>query len=413
MMESQSMAKEQLISAVLDAVDGTFRNARKVVVELVESNVALSEKEASAIMASFLMEQSDSICIQNYGEGHGHDFLKAFGAKAPKYSINQLHSHGLGKLFYDKFIRRSSLTVNQTLRGLFCTFFQLQDIETPSAVADPQNQANYLRELKGKISEKRLVVMSGIGVSLGIFYNIKLTWEGLLDAIRVMLNDRVANPIPEEDWVTGCPEEKAKLLDVVVRVHFPHLDYRQFVSVIMRDIVPQPNHPLGAAISNLALPIATTNYDLVLEQSLLRFEKNLSHMPVRFSLLHHYEFVYHVHGVWFDSNSVVLSNDDYERTQYDFEYAIGKLFFDFAGVEHRSLLFIGSKFGMIDSHFSVLYTDPRYAHLRHFALLKRGDFDSLIDNPKFLAAVNAGKLVPIIYGTTNEELTAFLMELIQ
>lgn len=122
--------------------------------------------------------------------------------------------------------------------------------------------------------------------------------------------------------------------------------------------------------------------------------------------------MYHVHGVWFDSDSVILCTDDYTKSQYDFEYTMGKLFFETADAnQHRSLLFLGSKLGMVDEHFCTLYTDPRFNHLRHFALLKEGGLRELLDNPKFLAAVQNDRLIPIVFGEHNDDLGPFLGQL--
>mmetsp|Transcript_21772 Transcript_21772/g.31692 ORF Transcript_21772/g.31692 Transcript_21772/m.31692 type:complete len:415 (-) Transcript_21772:63-1307(-) len=403
-----------LIQAVLNAVDGCYDNSDNAVRNLVRSGVKLTSDEVNAIMASFLMERSDYRCIKAYGEGHGHEFLKQFGAKVPRCSYNQLHSNGLGSYFHKNFIEGNGLVLNQTLYGLFCGLFHLGGVwtTTEAAVAYIMNKQNeYFCKLKEEIRNQRLVVMTGTGVSLGIVNDNKLSWEGLLNAIRTILNSRRYNIIPDDEWL-GRPEDKARKLNDIVNTNFAHLDYRQFVSVIMREIIPPDCSPLALAISNLKLPIATTNYDLILDQCLHRFEQNLSNIAIRFSTQHHPEFVYHVHGVWFDSNSVVLSNDDYERTQYEFEYAIGKLFFDSAGAkQHRSLLFVGSKYGMVDAHFSTLYTDPRFAHLCHFALLKTEDVTHLLDIPEFYNAFCNNRLIPVIYGDRYDLLPYFLQEL--
>lgn len=44
----------------------------------------------------------------------------------------------------------------------------------------------------------------------------------------------------------------------------------------MRDVIPPTKHPLAKAIAELKLPIATTNNDLVLEQTLPDTKKDLN-----------------------------------------------------------------------------------------------------------------------------------------
>ena len=212
-------ARNALIAAVLNAVDGSYTNADKAVRNLVTADVKLTSGEINAIMASFLMEESDARCIKIYGDGHGHEFLKQFGAKVPRYSYNQLHSSCLGKYFYEKCIAGSGVLLHQTLYGLFCALFHVDGAWTSTEAAltfIAQQQDDYVWKLKQHIQNKRLVVMTGIGVSLGLVDDNRLTWNGLLDEIRIMLNTRVTDVIPATAWVGG-PEAKAQLLVSVQR----------------------------------------------------------------------------------------------------------------------------------------------------------------------------------------------------
>jgi hypothetical protein len=407
-----------LVEALVQAVDGSFEKANESVQALVKAKVTLLGDDINAVLAAFLILHDNELCLRVYGQDHGHEYFTKFGAVVPKYSKNQLHAGGLGLNFYYGCCQYFQ-DPDAKLFELFCKFFFIAEgISSATGGFDRimGSQQPWVAQLKGEIFRRRLVVMTGIGVSLGLVNDRKLTWDGLLDAMREMLNQRINNAIPVSQW-TGTPEEKAQLLKDTVSVRIPYLDYRQFVSIIMTEIpYPGPNPERRAnfanSIRNLHLPIATTNYDLLLEQSLRRFDANLSKVPVRMSSAYHHEFVYHVHGVWFDSDSVVLSDLEYEKTQYSFEYAIGKLFFDSTGCDqHRSLLFIGCKDGIVDAHFSTLFVDPRFSHLQHFALLKEEDIRYLIGVPAFNRAVSSGRLVPICYGQHHEELEPFLRSL--
>jgi hypothetical protein len=96
------------------------------------------------------------------------------------------------------------------------------------------------------------VVLTGIGVSLGMVNDMKLTWTGLLDEIRAMIQTRESDILSGNEWI-GSPEEKAQKPDQAVKAKFPHLDYRQYVSVIMRSITsPDHHHRLAVAIQILA-----------------------------------------------------------------------------------------------------------------------------------------------------------------
>lgn len=404
------------VEAVVNAVTGNFRSANSAVVNLKNKGGTLTSAEANAILASFLMEQSDIRCKKLYGKDYGHTYLKSFGAKTPETLINQLHGgDGLAKNFNEWCIEERGVKIDPVLYGLFCARFGLgkavwTNTEAASTYID-QQQADYREQLENAIKEKTLVVMAGIGVSTNIVpKDNRLTWSGLLDAIRTLLADR-RNPvtIPDENWDGKKEEQKAQVLDDAVKEKSAHLDYRQFVSVIMRNVALPDTADFADAIEKLGLPIATTNYDLILDHCLKRFEKNVSEID---NIDNHSDFVYHVHGVWFDSTSVVLSEDDYDNTQVEFLSAMEKLLKgspDIDKVKHRSLLFIGSTKGVVDKHFSALYTDPRFNHLTHFTILRRDTVKQLLDeNPEFLNALKANKLVPIIYGDKYEELQPFI-----
>ena len=91
---------------------------------------------------------------------------------------------------------------------------------------------------------------------------------------------------------------------------------------------------------------------------------------------------------------------------------LSMLLVSFSLTLQESLLFVGSKNGMVDAHFSALYTDPRFAHLCHFALLRTQDVTALMDIPEFYHAVASNKLIPVIYGDDYALLQNFLEQLI-
>lgn len=332
---------KDLVQNVVESVDGNFIEARRRVEAL--SQVTLNVKQIHAIIASFLILHEDARCTLLYGVGHDHAYFRNYGAKIPATEFNQLMSISTSHEFHRNCIARSGL-INQldsTLYGLFVSMFMgngtAAGIATDSVM---ENQLAQSVEFKNLISSKQLVTMAGSGVSRGIIDRIELTWDGLLDAIRDKINGR-ARALLIPAWPLNCTAvEKAQLLDQVVKSHLPYVDYRQFVAVIMKPINPENGHRLAVAISDLNLPIATSNYDAILEQTLNRFEVDLSPANVNFSEDHHHHFVYHVHGVWYNSQSVVLSVDDYTNTLDEFRVSMRKLFSPSQNVT-RSLLFIG------------------------------------------------------------------------
>jgi hypothetical protein len=254
--------------------------------------------------------------------------------------------------------------------------------------------------LRKSIADHELVCMTGIGVSCGIVKDPRLTWGGLLDAMRTLLVGS-CNGDDIKPWVDADTSTKASILEKIVSQS--NLDYRELLSKIMRSIeYPENYHPLAVAISNLGLPIATTNYDIILESSLNRFVANLATSK---DLTRHTDVIYHVHGVWYDTDSVVLSDHDYESTRNSFESNICKLESD----NKRSLLFIGCQDGIIDKHFRLLFNNNcKYTGGKHFALLRGQDCRMLCNSPIFRNAVAAGSLFPVIYGYDYNELPEFI-----
>jgi hypothetical protein len=287
--DSEVIIVQTLVDAVLNSVDINFASASKAVNTLSYENPRLSNAQVNAIIASFLVESDNGMCLRRYGKGR--EFFRKFGAKAPRNPVNQLSGcQGLDQKFFDACIRDHALALDPVLYRLFC-----ESIHQPRSVIKTvwsnqddarryidEEQQEYRQNLKNEIHNKRLVVLTGIGVSLGMVNDKKLTWTGLLDEIRKMIQTRVSDILPGHEWI-GSPEEKAQKLNQAVKAKFPHLDYRQYVSVIMRSIAsPDHHHRLAVAIQNLGLPIATTNYDILLDQALGRFEQNLSDVQIRF-----------------------------------------------------------------------------------------------------------------------------------
>jgi hypothetical protein len=438
---------EKLVDKVIESVNSNKSAVEAAVMaEAAVKNLTLAEApmlllnkfQCEKILASFLIHKSPIQCVNMFGFLQ-KDLLK-FGTVMPQRRINHLQSVQAAQDFYE-FMGDHDLIdqVDCNLLSNFKEHFKVEEGNKVDCIASLKadievNQSDWISELRARIASQSLVCMTGTGVSLGIIKDKRMSWNGLLDDMRMLVgtmrdvnsDDHDERKIQDADtkkaiadisidndkWNDLDPETKAACLQKVVSSELSHLDYRQFISRIARTIDPPANnHVLAVAISGLGLPIGTTNYDLVLETSLGRFERNLTKTSVH-SLRHHSDYVYHVHGVWFDADSVVLSDRDYEATQHVFEYAISKLFFTESGRSHRSLLFIGCKDGMIDDHFKVLFRDdPRFVHLQHFALLRQEDIDSLASSPVFRRAVISRKLIPVCYGTKFDHLAAFISNL--
>jgi hypothetical protein len=405
------VSAESLVSDVVAAMNGTLVVAQRAVKNLILYAAAceVNANQYNKVVASFLILKSQAQCVNAYGKKL--EYFLGFGASIPSRRLNQLQNIGIVREL-SAFLQANKFAIDSALVQLFKEYFNVD------AVADFAswilgNQNKWRQDVLEALREPRLVCMTGTGVSCGIVNDLSVTWTGLLnEMLRKVKHMKGSDTVMPEAWDELDPESKAGILKQIVSTERPHLDYRQFISTIMMRInKPADNHELAMAISVLELPIATTNYDLILESSLGRFELNLTHPEVT-SFCNHSDYVYHVHGVWYDASSVVLSDRDYENSQHAFEYAVGKLFFTECGDNHRSLLFIGCKDGMIDDHFKVLFReDPRFKHLRHFALLRESDIHDLSGNPVFQKAVKSGRLKPLSYGKNYDELSGYIVQL--
>jgi hypothetical protein len=116
--------KKEVID-VLNAVEGTFAEANKNILQLVKTNLDLSKDEVHAIMASFLIEKYDILCKILFGEQYGHAFFKSFGINIPKYSKNQLQHISLGELFYNHYVKNKNIhdQIDPQLHRLFRYYY--------------------------------------------------------------------------------------------------------------------------------------------------------------------------------------------------------------------------------------------------------------------------------------------------
>ena len=211
------------------------------------------------------------------------------------------------------------------------------------------------------------------------------------------------------DW-DSCNDlfEKAELLRKFVSEHLPHLDYRQFVYSLLGSVKPNMDNEIGthksitAAINQWQLPIATTNYDMLLENCLGRVYSKCENV----NLNNADPFVYHIHGLMHDASEIVLQEN---AESYDvFEKGMLELL-DYRNGS-RSIIFIGCQDGAVDHHFSCLFRTDNVSS-QNFILLKQPDHEKLLSKDAYLTAVASSKLCPIIYGAKNEELISFLWKI--
>jgi SIR2-like domain len=174
---------------------------------------------------------------------------------------------------------------------------------------------------------------------------------------------------------------------------------------------PIISYDLIIEVLDLPCPlIATTNYDQLLE----RFDTNFRRetIPTRASDLVSAlrdKGVLHLHGVYTDPSSVILSDSDYKAaiTNKAYRSIIQTIWIT------RSMLFIGCSFdGITDPDFSHLF-DWAYATFgptqhRHYAVVPNA-LATIENNQRFLLGRHRLQLIP--YGCDRSDLPGFVAEL--
>lgn len=169
--------------------------------------------------------------------------------------------------------------------------------------------------------------------------------------------------------------------------------------------VQQPD--LLRAIKQLNLPIATTNYDTLIE-----LETGLSSITWR-DYSHVTQWlrserlgVLHLHGVWDEPSSVILGIRSYEQILKD-AHAQATLR---ALPLYHNLLFIGFGEGLFDPNFGAFLKwigdVLSHSHHRHFRLVKASDVETYRNRHSL-----DGRVVVLPYGEDHDDLTQFLLKL--
>ena len=301
---------------------------------------------------------------------------------------------------------------------------------------------------------KNYVVVAGAGVAAQLVdgtnpeSSCARSWPGLLSLLRPRIESFVGTLITEyfESWYPAALDnednlmERAHMLHSMIKVYNLHncadVDYTRFISALLKGIRPKhPTPELAETLKNLNVLIGTTNYDMLLEETMDRFEFNLPDcfndeynpdiinaevrklFPTNYSL-----HIYHLHGVWHSRAELTLGVE-YGNGNENFHSAMDALTrefadatilreFDTAGllVDGQALdsickpvVFIGTGQGVFDYHFSN-WLDR--CNQRHYTLVTESEFDNVSAS---IAGVGlTGKLIPVVYGKYFDDLNEFI-----
>lgn len=235
-----------------------------------------------------------------------------------------------------------------------------------------------LDDLRGEIEKRRVVVIVGAGVSIAATGNAPAaSWMGLLHLGINRCAEIAQSQLPEgwrkrvqaelehgdlDDWLSVAQKISSKL-------GYPGGgEYRRWLRETVGALQPKRREVIEAILS-LKLPIATTNYDGLIEHVSGLPQVTWKDSARAERLLRGDDpGVLHLHGCWGDPSSVVLGISSYEKLLGD-EHAQAM---QRALRAFRSLLFVGCGAGLADPNFGTLLRWSREvfkgSEYRHFRL---------------------------------------------
>ncbi|WP_158316721.1 SIR2 family NAD-dependent protein deacylase [Agrococcus pavilionensis] len=262
-----------------------------------------------------------------------------------------------------------------------------------------------LERLKRALARREVVVVTGTGISTALGSGQpQLSWIGLLkDGVQRIAdrNSARADVLSQQIEIASSAADLAAVAAEVKR----HLgdDFGRWISIALGDIKPS-NQRLANAIAALDCPILTTNYDTLLETALGRDSVSWAQpTSIRDVVRHARPSIGHLHGVWSDPSSLVFSTSDYEALLRQ----EGAQEIQSSAFTMKTFLFVGVGAGLDDPNFSPMVDAyGRHFHAAdgsHFRLCRDADVD---------AATDVGVVADVGYGTSHDDLAAFLEGLV-
>jgi len=271
--------------------------------------------------------------------------------------------------------------------------------------------AALLQDLKREIATGQLLVIVGTGVSIAATKNsAAASWTGLLKSgvdrceprCPPGWGDRVRAQIDGDLVDLLCAAE-----NVSQRLSAPNgADYASWLEETVGTLCVVDREVIEALVS-LEVPLATTNYDDLLEDvSGLRKVIWTDRRRVESFVRGRLDGILHLHGHWDDPESVVLGIRSYEDILRD-EHAQNTLR---TLRTMRTLLFVGFGGGLQDPNFGSLlkwagrvFSESGFRHYRLY-LGATG--------PGALSSLEADQTIsPLSYGAKYEDLGPFLRDL--
>lgn len=269
--------------------------------------------------------------------------------------------------------------------------------------------------LKSAVAEGRIVVVVGAGLSMHASRAARCaSWFGFLEAS--IEHAKATVPGATDAWgeavvslltYAKVADDTATLIRAASMVRDKIAENGpQGLATWMADTIGsiEPrDHSWAHALRSLKCPIFTTNYDTLIEQGTgLDSATWTSPADLHAIALGKKPGVGHLHGVWSDPQSIVLTEGEYlsvldSPAPQAIQKALSTL---------KSILYVGVGAGLSDPNFSNLLdwhrTTFENSAIEHFRLCREDELQELITEHA------SDAIVPMAYGKNFDELPAFL-----
>jgi hypothetical protein len=268
-------------------------------------------------------------------------------------------------------------------------------------------------DLRNCIQNGTALLVVGAGVAAASTSQPVATWWGLLDhgigrgieLGRISEDhgvdlERQLNGTDVHDWL--------RVADAVTTALGGRTggEYERWLRETVGGLKPERTDLLEA-ITGMRVPLATTNYDDLLEGA-TGFGSTTWRQPNVFQRVARGDerAVLHLHGFWGDAESVILGTESYDEILADPFAQTALQSFAFL----RSFIFVGFGSGLDDPNFRALRAWMRQAlarsEYRHYRLVLESERQAALD-----LHTPEERIVPVVFGLRNDDLQIFLREL--
>lgn len=269
--------------------------------------------------------------------------------------------------------------------------------------------------LNRAVESRSVIFIVGAGVSAAITNNSDTaTWIGLIRSGSQRVSD--LNPLLTEKWSKlvdstiqyGLEQDDSEALiraAGMVKTEFARIGDQAYADWLEADIgkLSAQAPDIGSSLLSLHFPVLTTNYDSLLEKIGDR-ESALWTSPkgIQRVLNGAENSIAHLHGIWSEPSSIVLSEGDYAAHLKS--PAIQEL--QRAASSIKSIVYVGFGSGLSDPNFSSMLKWHRdlfpQSGIRHFRLCLDSEASELESTHA------ADNIDPVAYGKDHADLAAFL-----